>query len=317
MTQSFLKSTDFSRDEAAALFRLTAELKAQRGKGHIEPLKGQTWAMLFHKSSTRTRISFEVGVYELGGHPMILDPNSLQLGRGESVEDTARVMSRYLHGIIIRTYEQALLDSFDAAGSIPVVNALTNELHPCQIYTDAFTLIERWSEPGKADLSSLAGRQICFVGDCASNMAHSWILASALFGIQLHLTGPKAYGPLPFIGELLKSAGLEPTWQFSDDAKAAVEGSDMVYTDVWVSMGDEDEKEQRLRDFMPYQVNRDLMSVAKPDAYFMHCLPAHEGEEVSAEVLNDPRSIIFDQAENRLHTQKAILAGLADRSLLG
>lgn len=316
MTQSFLKSTDFTRDEAAAVFRLAADLKAQRGKGHIQPLKGQTWAMLFHKSSTRTRISFEVGIHELGGHPMILDPNSLQLGRGETVEDTAKVMSRYLHGIIIRTFEQALLDRFDEAGTIPVVNALTNELHPCQIYTDAFTLIERWSDPGKADLNSLRGRQICFVGDCASNMAHSWILASALFGMRLHLTGPAAYQPKPFVNKLLGLAGLESNWTFSDDPAAAVEGSEMVYTDVWVSMGDEDEKEQRLRDFMPYQVNRQLMARAKSDAFFMHCLPAHEGEEVTAEVLNDPRSIVFDQAENRLHTQKAILAGLADRSLL-
>lgn len=316
MTQSFLKSTDLTRSQAAAVFRMAAGMKAHRRAGHIQPLKGQTWAMLFHKSSTRTRISFEVGIHELGGHPMILDPNSLQLGRGETVEDTAKVMSRYLHGIIIRTYEQELLNRFDQAGSIPVVNALTNELHPCQIYTDAFTLAERWSAPGKAELDSLQSRQICFVGDCASNMAHSWILASALFGMRLHLTGPKAYQPKAFVQDLLREAGLEPTWTFSEDPQAAVEGSDMVYTDVWVSMGDEDEKEQRLRDFMPYQVNRKLMSLAKPDSYFMHCLPAHEGEEVTADVLKDPRSIIFDQAENRLHTQKAILAGLADRSLL-
>lgn len=309
MKKSFLKCTDFSYAEAETIFSRAAELKANRSKGHGQPLKGQTWAMLFHKSSTRTRISFEAGIYELGGHPMILDPKSLQLGRGETVEDTAKVMSRYIHGIIIRTFEQQLLDDFAAAGDIPVINALTNQLHPCQIYADVFTLTEQWGgKPG--DLSALKGRKLAFVGDCASNMAHSWILAAAMFGMELRLTGPEAYRPAAFVDELLKSADLSAKHTFIADPAEAVDGVDMVYTDVWVSMGDEEEKDQRLRDFAPWQVNAPLMAKANQDACFMHCLPAHEGEEVSGEVLRSPASIVYDQAENRLHIQKSIMCQL-------
>jgi ornithine carbamoyltransferase len=309
MKKSFLKCTDFSYAEAETIFARAAELKANRAIGHERPLKGQTWAMLFHKSSTRTRISFEAGIYELGGHPMILDPKSLQLGRGETLEDTAKVMSRYIHGIIIRTYEQQLLNDFAEAGDIPVINALTNQLHPCQIYADVFTLTEQWS--GRAgDLSALKGRKLAFVGDCASNMAHSWILAAAIFGIELRLTGPDAYRPAAFVDNLLAEAGLSANHSFISDPVKAAEGVDVVYTDVWVSMGDEEERDQRLRDFAPWQVNAELMAKAKEGACFMHCLPAHEGEEVSAEVLRSPASIVYDQAENRLHMQKSIMCQL-------
>lgn len=309
MKKSFLKCTDFSYAEAETIFNRAAELKANRAHGHYQPLKGQTWAMLFHKSSTRTRISFEAGIYELGGHPMILDPKSLQLGRGETLEDTAKVMSRYIHGIVIRTFEQQLLDDFAAAGDIPVINALTNQLHPCQIYADVLTLTEQWGGK-RGDLSALKGRKLAFVGDCASNMAHSWILAAALFGIELRLTGPEGYSPAGFVEDLLAEAGLSAHHKFIIDPAKAVQDADVVYTDVWVSMGDEEEKDQRLSDFAPWQVNAELMANANSDACFMHCLPAHEGEEVSADVLRSPASIVYDQAENRLHIQKSIMCQL-------
>lgn len=310
MSRSFLKCTDFDLRQAAGVFREAARLKAERPTGHNKPLQGQTWALLFHKSSTRTRISFEVGIHELGGHPMILDPKSLQLGRGESIEDTAKVMSRYIHGIIIRTFEQQLPEEFARLGHIPVVNALTNELHPCQVYSDAFTLVERWSADG-ANCDALKGRKVAFVGDCASNMAHSWILASALFGMELRLSGPDTYRPGRFVDDLLAEASLMPSYTFHTDPAVAVRDADVVYTDVWVSMGDEDQRDQRLKDFSPFRIDARLMSLADSGAFFMHCLPAHEGEEVTSEVLHGPQSIVYDQAENRLHMQKAILAELA------
>jgi ornithine carbamoyltransferase len=313
MIRHFTRCSDFDHATAAAVFDHARALKANRAahRSFSGPLDGQTWAMLFHKSSTRTRVSFEVGIRELGGHPMVLDPGSLQMGRGETVEDTARVLSRYVHGIIIRTYQQQLLEQFAAAGSIPVVNALTDQLHPCQIYTDGFTLAERWASAGQPLLDSLRGRSVLFVGDCASNMAHSWILGGALFGMEVRLAGPAAYAPEPWINELLAKAGLPRTYTFSADLHTAARGVDCVYTDVWVSMGDEAEKAQRLRDFAPYQVDANVMAAAAPGCWFLHCLPAHEGEEVSADVYRSAQSIVFDQAENRLHMQKAILSQLA------
>jgi ornithine carbamoyltransferase len=305
----FLKDTDFSASEIASIFTLAARLKRDRGS-HEKPLAGQTWALIFSKSSTRTRVSFEVGIHELGGNPLFLNRNDIQIGRGESVEDTAKVLSRFVHGLIVRTYEQSEIERLAAAGSIPIVNALTDFLHPCQIYTDAFTMAERWA--GGGDLfASLKGRKIAFLGDTACNMAYSWILGAALFGMKISLAGPKEFAPGADIDAQLAKDGLPKNYHFTTDPFEAVKDADVVYTDVWVSMGKEEETKERIRVMSPYQVTAKLFAAAKPDAYFMHCLPAHAGEEVEQAVLDNPRSIIFDEAENRLHVQKAILATLA------
>lgn len=308
----FLKETDFTRAEIASVFASAAAMKQARGRGSRDPLTRQSWGLLFFKKSTRTRVSFQVGVHELGGHPVMLNAEELQLSRGESVADTARVLSRYLHGLVIRCYEHSLLEEVSQLGTVPVVNALSDYLHPCQIYTDFFTLAERWSggNPNKF-LESLKGRKIAFLGDTACNMANSFILGGAMLGVEVALAGPVGFEPSSAIRSQLVREKLTPTWTFSTDPVAAVRDADMVYTDVWVSMGVEGEREERLRQMRPYQVTSALMRNAKPDAYFMHCLPAHSGEEVSQEVLDSPASIIFDQAENRLHVQKAILSLLA------
>lgn len=307
----FIKETDFSRSEVAGVFSTAAAMKENRGRQLAQELARQSWGLLFFKKSTRTRVSFQVGVHELGGQPVMLNAEELQLSRGETTADTARVLSRYLHGLVIRCYEHALLEEVAKLGTVPVVNALSDFLHPCQIYTDFFTLAERWSGGERARyIESLKGKKIAFLGDTACNMANSFILGGALFDVQIALAGPAGYEPGDEIQAQLKRDGLAPTWTFTQDPVAAVRGADMVYTDVWVSMGMEAEREARLRQMQPYQVNTALMRAANPDAYFMHCLPAHAGEEVSQEVLDSPASIIFDQAENRLHTQKAILAHL-------
>lgn len=305
----FLKDTDFSASEIASIFTLAARLKRDRGS-HEKPLAGQTWALIFSKSSTRTRVSFEVGIHELGGNPLFLNRNDIQIGRGESVEDTAKVLSRFVHGLIVRTYEQSEIERLAAAGSIPIVNALTDFLHPCQIYTDAFTMAERWGRGGDL-FASLKGRKIAFLGDTACNMAYSWILGAALFGMKISLAGPKEFAPGADIDAQLAKDGLPKNYHFTTDPYEAVKDADVVYTDVWVSMGKEEETKERIRVMSPYQVTAKLFAAAKPDAYFMHCLPAHAGEEVEQAVLDNPRSIIFDEAENRLHVQKAILATLA------
>jgi ornithine carbamoyltransferase len=310
-TRHFLKDTDFNRAEVAQIFDLAARLKRDRGT-HEKPLAGQTWALIFSKSSTRTRVSFEVGIHELGGNPLFLNRNDIQIGRGESVEDTAKVLSRFVHGLIVRTYEQSEVERLAAAGTIPIVNALTDFLHPCQIYTDAFTLTERWAHGGNR-LESLRGRKIAFLGDTACNMAYSWILGAALFGMKISLAGPQQFAPGPEIDAQLAKDGLPKNYHFTTDPYEAVQDADVVYTDVWVSMGKEEETKERIRVMSPYQVTAKLFAAAKPDAYFMHCLPAHAGEEVEQAVLDHPRCIIFDEAENRLHTQKAILATLAKK----
>ncbi len=308
----FLKETDFSPAELPALFSLARELKAQRGRGDgPKPLAGQTWALIFSKSSTRTRVSFEVGLHELGANPLFLNRGDIQLGRGESIEDTARVLSRFVHGLIVRTFEHREVERLAAAGTVPVINALTDFLHPCQIYADAFTLAERWGRGG--DLAgSLRGRKIAFLGDTACNMANSWVFGAALFGMKVALAGPRSFAPSAEFNAALVAAGLDPKtcYQFTTDPFEAVHDADVVYTDVWVSMGKEEESRERIRMMSPYAVSGKLFAAAKPDAFFMHCLPAHAGEEVAQEVLDNPRSIIFDQAENRLHIQKAILVTL-------
>jgi ornithine carbamoyltransferase len=307
----FLKETDFSRDEAARLFLRARELKAGRGKRSTPVLAGQTWAMLFSKSSTRTRVSFEVGIHELGGNPLFLNRSDIQLGRGESIEDTARVLSRFVHGLVVRTHAHSDVERLAAAGTVPVINALTDFLHPCQIYTDAFTAAERWCGGGDDLLGSLRGRRLAFLGDTACNMAYSWVLGANHFGMEITLGGPEAYRPTPEFDAFLARQGFAGGYRFTPDPREAVRGADIVYTDVWVSMGREEESRERLLALAPYQVTSRLMALAKPDAYFLHCLPAHPGEEVSQDVLDSPQSVIFDQAENRLHVQKAILEALA------
>lgn len=304
----FLKETDFSRAEVAKLFAQARELKRKRGR-HPKLLAGQTWAMIFSKSSTRTRVSFEVAIHELGGNPLFLNTNDIQIGRGETISDTAKVLARFVHGLVVRTYAQADLEELAAHGGLPVINALTDYLHPCQIYTDAFTAAERWAGPRGDLLAALRGRKIAFLGDTRFNMANSWILGAHLFGMKIALAGPRGYEPgATIVAEAMKT-GAE--FDFTTDPYEAVRGADIVYTDVWTSMGQEKEKLRRQKLLHPYQVNAKLFAAAKKDALFMHCLPAHAGEEVTQDVLDNPRCIIFDEAENRLHMQKAILAKLA------
>jgi ornithine carbamoyltransferase len=310
----FLKETDFTPKEAAGVLALARTMKRQRGRpASALPLAGQTWAMIFSKSSTRTRVSFEVGIHELGGHPIFLNRNDMQLGRGESIEDTARVLSRYVHGIVVRTFDHRDVERLAAAATVPVINALTDFLHPCQIYADVFTAAERWARPGGDLAAALKGRKVAFLGDTSFNMANSWILGASQFGMRLALAGPKGYGPSAAIQALLKAENRPAEFTFTTDALAAVAGADIVYTDAWVSMGHEDEGAQRSARFRPYAVTNRIFAAAKPDALFLHCLPAHAGQEVEQSVLDHPRSAVFDESENRLHVQKAIMASLCRR----
>ncbi len=304
----FLAETDFSPSEIAQIFALARRYKRERGR-HEKPLEGQSWAMIFAKSSTRTRVSFDVGIHELGGNPLFLSKNDIQIGRGESIADTARVLSRFVHGIVIRTYAHSDVTELARLGSVPVVNALTDYLHPCQIYTDAFTAAERWAGPQGDLFASLKGRKVAFLGDTCFNMANSWILGAHQFGMSVALAGPAGFEPKEEIRAAAQQLGAK--FHYTTDPYEAVAGADIVYTDVWASMGQEDESAERAKRMMPYQVDMKLFSAAKPDALFQHCLPAHAGEEVTQDVLDHPRSVIFDEAENRLHVQKAILATLA------
>jgi ornithine carbamoyltransferase len=307
----FLKETDLGPAELGEVFSLAREFKRQRGRPAPAVLAGQSWALVFAKPSTRTRVSFEVGIRELGGNVVYLNRNDLQLGRGESIEDTARVLSRLIHGIVIRTFDQADVERLAAAASVPVVNALTDFLHPCQIYADAFTAAERWAGPEGDLVGALRGRKVAFLGDTCFNMANSWILGASVFGMELSLAGPPGFEPGPQIRAQLEAEGMAPGFKFTIDPREAVAGADIVYTDVWTSMGKEEEGESRIGRMRPYAVTASLFAAAKPDALFMHCLPAHPGQEVEQSVLDSPRSVIFDEAENRLHVQKAILAVLS------
>lgn len=313
MVRSFLRDTDFTPQEAAEVFNLAARYKATRSAGVIDVLKGESWGVLFFKKSTRTRLSFEAGLYELGAHAMVMNSNDLQISRGETIEDTARIMGRFLHGIVIRTFEQEIVEKFAKYSGRPVVNALTDLLHPCQTYTDMFTMMEYFSD-GAPNPESIKGRKLVFFGDTACNMAYSLALSGAMCGVEVVLCGPKQFKPAPVLDTLFKDANLAPTWSFTSDPVEAARNADVLYTDVWVSMGKEDEKTERIKTMSPYQVNNALFKAAKKDAVFMHCLPAHSGEEVAQEVLDSPRSIIFDEAENRLHVQKAIVSYLVNKN---
>lgn len=287
-----------SDKQVAEILQLAAELKKLRGSTKDLPLQGQTWALIFTKASTRTRVSFEVGIRELGGTSLYLSGNDIQMGRGESVADTARVLSRYVHGVVIRTFAQKDVDEFAQYGSIPVINALTDDEHPCQILADLLTITEK--------LGSLKGKKVVFIGDGACNVGNSWLFGAAKTGMEIWIAAPKQFQPGP---EWLKRAGGNV--HLTDDLEAAVRNADVLYTDVWVSMGKEAEAAERIKILAPYQINDPLLKLAKPGALVMHCLPAYRGKEITAETFEAHQQTIFDQAENRLHVQKAIMLMLA------
>jgi len=293
----FTQIPDFSRDELLATLELAARLK--RGQGPHRPLNGKSLAMIFTKSSTRTRVSFEVGTFQLGGHALFLSSRDIQLGRGEPIRDTARVLSRYVDGIMIRTFAQPDVDDLARFGTVPVINGLTDLLHPCQIMADLQTIQESFGP-------ELRGVKVAWVGD-GNNMANSWLNAAWRLGFELRLAVPEGYDPDP---EILARAQRETKVVVTRDPREAVEGADVVNTDVWASMGQEEEAEKRIRDFQGYIVDESLMGRASQRSIFLHCLPAHRGEEVADEVIEGPRSRVFDEAENRLHAQKAIMVRL-------
>ncbi len=309
MARSFLKDTDFTPAEAVKIFEQAKRYKKLRNAGVLDVLKGQSWGLVFFKKSTRTRLSFEAGIYELGGHPMVMSSSDLQISRGETIADTARIMGRFLHGIVIRTFGQEIVEEFAKYSNIPVVNALTDLLHPCQSYTDIFTMSEYFGG-GESEVESVKGKKLVFFGDTACNMAYSLALAGSMFGVKVVLCGPEEFRPAPVLDKLFEEANLPKNYEFTSNPKEAAEGADVLYTDVWVSMGKEEEKAERIKIMSPYQVNSKMFKLANKDAIFMHCLPAHAGEEVTQDVLDSKKCIVFDQAENRLHIQKSIVSEL-------
>ncbi|MGL4854523.1 MAG: ornithine carbamoyltransferase [Lentisphaeria bacterium] len=296
MNKHLMSLNDLNPNELIQVLDLADKLKKERYNPNHKPLLGKSIGMIFTKSSTRTRVSFEVGIRELGGNPLFLSKNDIQIGRSESMSDTAEVLSRYLHGIVIRCDEHETFLDYINHSKIPVINALTDDFHPCQLLADLQTIREH--------LGALKGLKVAYIGDGASNMANSWIIAAKLAGINLHIGAPKEFHPSD---DVLNLGQGEGTVTLHIDPKNAMKDADVVYTDVWVSMGFENEAKQRLELLKPYQVNSELMSHAKPSCKVMHCLPAYRGKEITAEVLDGPNSIIWDEAENRLHAQKAIL----------
>jgi ornithine carbamoyltransferase len=293
----FLDLADLSSQELRRMIELARDLKQRRRTARASaPLSGRTLAMIFERPSTRTRVSFDVAMYELGGHVVMLMGEEMQLKRGESIADTARVLSRYVDAIMIRLLDHDVLLELARFATVPVINGLTKFSHPCQVLTDVMTFEEK--------KGSIRGRTVAWTGD-ANNVLTSWVQAAARFEFALRVATPKEFGPRPALREWAKSSG--GTITFTRDPEEAVEGADCIVTDTWVSMGDRDGK-KRHNIFKPYQVNRSLLKLAKRDAIFMHCLPAHRGEEVTDEVMDGPQSVVFDEAENRLHAQKGILA---------
>ncbi|HWQ27406.1 MAG TPA: ornithine carbamoyltransferase [Dehalococcoidia bacterium] len=295
MKRDFLAITDFTRAEIERVFELAARMKS--GAYRETPLAGKTLAMIFAKSSTRTRVSFEVGTLQLGGHALFLSARDIQLGRGEPIADTARVLSRYVDGIMIRTFEHREVEELARFASVPVINGLTDLSHPCQVMADLFTVREAFG--------TLEGTRIAWVGD-GNNMANSWLEAAAVLGFELWLACPEGFEPDREKFAAARRAGA--CVQMTEVPDEAVQGAHVVNTDVWASMGQEGEAEARRQAFRGYTVDAELMKLARPDAIFLHCLPAHRGEEVTADVIDGPQSRVFDEAENRLHVQKALLA---------
>jgi ornithine carbamoyltransferase len=297
MTKDFLAIPDFTRAELYDLLLLAANMKS--GKYTEQPLRGKTLAMIFEKSSTRTRVSFEVGAFQLGGHALFLSSRDIQIGRGEPLKDTARVLSRYVDGIMIRTFAHSNVEELAKFASIPIINGLTDLLHPCQVMADVLTIQENFGE-------DLEPRRIAWIGD-GNNMANSWLNAAYAFGFELRLACPEGYQP---DAQILERARTKAKIILTTDPAEAARGAEVINTDVWTSMGQEDETEQRKRAFAGYFVDQKMMSTAAENAIFLHCLPAHRGEEVADEVIEGKQSRVFDEAENRLHVQKAIMATL-------
>ncbi len=297
--RDFLAISDFSATELTGLIQLAAQMKT--GSYTDKPLLGQTLGMIFAKSSTRTRVSFEVGAYQLGGQALFLSSRDIQLGRGEPIADTAKVLSRYLDGIMIRTFAHTEVEQLAANASIPVINGLTDLLHPCQILADLFTMQE--------NIGGWDGKTVAWIGD-GNNMANSWINAAGTLGFELRLACPEGYEPNHDIFEHNKT---KTTLVITEDPDEAAAGADVVTTDVWASMGQEEEVERRRLAFQGYLVDEALMARANPAAIFLHCLPAHRGEEVTAAVIDGPQSRVWDEAENRLHVQKALMATLMEK----
>ncbi|MDA8328623.1 MAG: ornithine carbamoyltransferase [Betaproteobacteria bacterium] len=291
----FLQFKDLTADEFVYLFERTKQIKSYFKNYQLyHPLVDRTLAMIFEKQSTRTRLSFEAGMHQLGGSAIYLNTRDTQLGRGEPVEDAAKVISRMVDMVMIRTYEQEIIERFATHSRVPVINGLTNEYHPCQIMADIFTYIERHG--------SIQGKTVAWVGD-SNNMCNTWLQAAVVLDFNVHVSTPPGYEVEP------ERAGLYDTTHYEqfDDPMDACLGADLVTTDVWTSMGFEAENDERLRDFQDWQVDAEMMAHAGPEALFMHCLPAHRGEEVTAEVIDGPHSVVWDEAENRLHTQKALM----------
>ena len=299
----FLTLKDYTKEEILEIIELGLRIKAETKAKRFTPyLEKQTLAMIFEKSSTRTRVSFETGIYQLGGMGLFLSSRDIQLGRGEPMKDTARVIGRMCDMVMIRTYSQKKLEEFAGFSDVPVINGLTDEYHPVQLMADYMTMIEHGKDRDPV---------VAYIGD-GNNMAHSWLMLASRLGFELRVATPKGYECDPEIVEdaveFAKESGA--TLLFTDDPKDAIEGADVVTTDTWVSMGDEDEKEKRLKDFAGYTIDEALMKLAKADAIFLHCLPAYRGLEVTEEVLEGPQSVVFDEAENRLHAQKGVMVWL-------
>ncbi len=291
---------DLEREEIEGLIERARRLKEdlKRGISHT-PLSGKTLALIFDKPSTRTRVSFEVAMHHLGGDTIFISPKDSQLGRGEPIKDTARVLSRYVDGVVIRTFGHNLIEEFARYSSVPVINGLTDLFHPCQVLSDLLTIRERKGDPGRL--------KIVWIGD-GNNVAHSWINASARLGFPLYMATPEGYRPSEEVVERARMEGAEIFW--TDDPEEAVRDADVINTDVWVSMGQDEERKRRLEAFRGYTVDEGLLKRAKDDCIFLHCLPAHRGEEVTEGVIEGGHSVVWDQAENRLHLQKALLERL-------
>jgi ornithine carbamoyltransferase len=302
--RDFLTLADYTQEEIYYLLDTADDIKRKKKNGYVyEPLKGKTLGMIFEKSSTRTRISFEAGIYQLGGTGLFLNASDLQLGRGEEVADTAKILSGYLDGVMIRTYSQEMVTELAENAAIPVINGLTDHYHPCQVLADLQTI--------KEVKESLENIKMAYIGD-GNNMVHSLMIGAAMMGMEITVATPAAYEPDAAVVEIAKKLAVESKGkvQVVNDPAAAVQQADVVYTDVWASMGQEAEQAKREQDFAGFQVNEKLLELAKPDVTFMHCLPAHRGEEVTADVIDGNHSVVFQQAENRLHAQKALMVAL-------
>lgn len=302
--RDFLELDAFTPEEIRYLIDLAIDIKTKHKNGEVyQPLKGKSLGMIFEKSSTRTRVSFEVGIFQLGGQGLFLSKSDIQMGRGETIHDTAQTLSRFLDGIMIRTYGHNIVEELAEAASIPVINGLTDLAHPCQVLADYQTVLEKKGR--------LAGIKVAYIGD-GNNMVHSLMIGAAKLGMHMSVASPVGYQPDPAVVEKTLAIAAETGSEIviTNDPREAIVDADVVYTDVWASMGFEAEQKEREKAFADYQVNEALVALAKPDYLFMHCLPAHRGEEVSAGVIDGPNSVVFDEAENRLHAQKAIMAAI-------